>query len=317
MSRRCKKLPLAPPTAPLDALLPAPRRRCARVVDSADRYGAIRRGRCGGACIRADRSATAARDAYRARARRHVAAARGRADPAPAGRVRPQSRRLVRLSQGVSDAGRAGALRQGCTCSGWRISNGRIRGVAARRNGPRHVGALSDVCSTTETHCGRSPWTRRSSRRRAAASARHRWRRIMYSGIKAKYAGDPRDIDSPRQAGVKPMRVFKRKSGAKLVDARFRVCIDARVQRSDRPRPRGADQAARSRIAGCGERETPLLGDPAKISAEVTDAVRAGLHRTPGTDSWKTSSIVSFPTSAQTAEALRIVAVHLAAARSL
>ena len=39
--------------------------------------------------------------------------------------------------------------------------------------------------------------------------------------------------------------------------------------------------------------------------------------RTPGTDSWKTSSIVSFPTIGETTEALRIVAGSTSPLRGL
>ncbi len=137
--------------------------------------------------------------------------------------------------------------------------------------------------------------------------------RIMYSGVKAKYASDPRNIDVAAQAGVNTDRVFKRKSGAKLVmPAFFGRPVFEEVTGRDRTELTRQLQQDRW-VWGEGN---AALGDPATISAEVT-----ALYEQDYADAWdgflEDLEYASFPTIGETTEALRIVASSTSPLRGL
>ncbi len=152
----------------------------------------------------------------RARARRHVVAACGGAHQGTSGRVRLRAGKAVRLSQGVSDAGRAQASRQEAPAGPGR-SGVEDSGQGRRGDGDCAVDSTSRACSTTATHCGRLRWIGRSSRRRAAAFVRRRFRRSCTASSSAATPTIARaPCVSTVSAGVGVEQVFRRKSGVSL-----------------------------------------------------------------------------------------------------
>ncbi len=165
---RVRAVPAVAPEAPLEALLAAPgrhprRRRFGRSISNRYPLGDA----VGPLSGRLRRQFRARR--LSAGARRDPAAAVRGAREGTSGGVRLGAGKAVRLSEGVSDAGRSQASRQDAP-----PVSGRSRMESDGRSRPcdRSVAleALREPARRTGRHCGQSAWIQRSSRRRAAPS---------------------------------------------------------------------------------------------------------------------------------------------------
>ena len=303
-----KKLPLAAPTAPLDALRPR-LDALAALVQSADRRDApwsMRWGLFQGGAI-----GDAARDAY-------ARELDGTLLPRVAAQIQ---RRLVEYARRPEDLYvyfkaylmfrepehlDKAHLKQMADLE-W--ADPRVAPAETGRAMSAHFSSLLDYKETLRPLSLDDKLIAqvRSSIRQASMA------RIMYSGVKAKYANDSRSIDVAAQAGLNTDRVFKRKSGAKLI-------VPALFGRPVFEEVTGKDRAALilqlQQDRWVWGDANAALGDPATISAEVT-----ALYEQEYANAWdeflEDLEFASFPTIGETTEALRIVASATSPLRGL
>jgi type VI secretion system protein ImpL len=303
-----KKLPLAAPTAPLDALRPR-LDALAALVQSADRRDKPWSMRWG--LFQGDAIGDAARDAY-------ARELDGTLLPRVAAQIQ---RRLVEYARRPEDLYvyfkaylmfrepehlDKAHLKQMADLE-W--ADPRVAAAETGRAMSAHFGSLLDYKETLRPLSLDEQLIAqvRSSIRQASMA------RIMYSGVKTKYAKDSRSVDVAAQAGLNTDRVFKRKSGATLI-------VPALFGRTVFEEVTGRERAALTRQLEedrwvWGEANA-ALGDPATISAEVT-----ALYEQEYAAAWdeflEDLEFASFPTIGETTEALRIVASSTSPLRGL
>ena len=269
--------------------------------------GATPRGRCVGDSIRAGRSAIPR--ATRTCASSTACCCRGwrRGSRHVSSSTRSDPEKLYVYLKAYLMLGEPQASRQEAPAGRWPISSGRPDGAGERRRDCA-VDAFSEPARTMATPCGRSRWIGRSSRRRAAAFVRRRWRRSCTTRSSATTPTIVRArCASTCSAGVGVEQVFRRKSGVSLSEPLPSLYGRAVFQEITGAGQGRAASNSLPRTAGCGARNSCPPQIPRRLAAGRQRTSTNWTTSAPGTRLLNDLEFVSFSTVPQMSEALRIL----------